>query len=147
MTGFRRESVLAHGGGDDVLVVTRPETLKLISDPLRLRLLELLRGEARTVKELAAALDAPVTKLYYHVNLLLEHGLIRVTDARLVSGSTEKRFGVVASRLSVDRALLGPEAAGDDGLEAWLAVVLDEAKAEIRKSVHAGLVDATHEEP
>jgi DNA-binding transcriptional ArsR family regulator len=147
MHGLRRESALISGGGQDILVVTRPETLKLISDPLRLRLLELLRDESRTVKELAAALDAPVTKLYYHVNLLLEHGLIRVTDTRLVSGITEKRYRVIAARLSVDRALLGPTATGDDGLEAWLSVVLDEAKAEIRKSVRAGLIDVTHQEP
>ena len=147
MTGFRRESVLSHGGGGDVLVVTRPETLKLISDPLRLRLLELLRDQARTVKELATALDAPVTKLYYHVNLLLEHGLIRVADTRLVSGITEKRYRVVAARLSVDRALLGPADGGADGLDAWLAVVLDEAKAEIRKSVRSGLVEVARKEP
>jgi DNA-binding transcriptional ArsR family regulator len=147
MHGLRRESALISGGGQDILVVTRPETLKLISDPLRLRLLELLRDESRTVKELAAALDAPVTKLYYHVNLLLEHGLIRVTDTRLVSGITEKRYRVIAARLSVDRGLLGPTAPGDDRLEAWLSVVLDEAKAEIRKSVQSGLVDVARKEP
>ena len=33
-------------------------------------------------------------RLYYHVNLLEEHGLIRVTDTRLVSGIVERTYGL-----------------------------------------------------
>src|SRR5688572_10061938 len=99
MPGFERQPVIPLGQ-DDVLIVTDLETLKLISDPLRLRMLELLRGEPRTVKELARALGVAPTKLYYHVKLLLERELIRVAETRIVSGITEKRYQVTAARLS-----------------------------------------------
>ena len=58
-----------------------------------------------TVKQIAADLKTPIKKLYYHVNLLEEHGLIRITSTRVVSGIIEKQYRVTAYRLSVERAL------------------------------------------
>jgi DNA-binding transcriptional ArsR family regulator len=132
-------------GRGDVLVVSDLETLRLISDPVRIQLLELMRGTQRTVKELAAELGVPSTRLYYHMNLLEEHGLIRVASTRMVSGIVEKRYAVTAARLSVDRALLAPAVEPATGLETHLAFVLDEAKAEILNAYRAGLIDASHE--
>jgi DNA-binding transcriptional ArsR family regulator len=45
---------------DDILIIDNLETLKVIADPLRLKILELLRGETQTVKQLAAALNTPL---------------------------------------------------------------------------------------
>lgn len=42
-----------------IRVLRDPEVLRLIADPLRLRMLELLRQEPRTVTELASLLDTP----------------------------------------------------------------------------------------
>jgi DNA-binding transcriptional ArsR family regulator len=128
-------------GREDVLVVSDLETLRLVSDPFRVVLLELLRDSPRTVKEMAAELDVPVTRLYYHMKLLDEHGLIRVASTRLVSGIVEKRYEVTASRLSVNRALLSPGEDTESGLETHLAFILDESKTEIRRAFRAGLVD------
>jgi DNA-binding transcriptional ArsR family regulator len=133
-------------GRNDVLVVSDLDVLRLISDPVRIQLLELMRNAPRTVKELSAELNVPPTRLYYHMNLLEEHGLIKVASTRLVSGIVEKRYVVTAARLSVDRSLLSPGDEGATGLETHLAFVLDEAKAEILKSARAGLVDPSHEE-
>ena len=74
MTGVRRETIFPDGD-DDILIVTELATLRVVSDPFRLRLFELLRDRPRTVKDLAAAVEAPITRLYYHVNLLEQHGL------------------------------------------------------------------------
>jgi DNA-binding transcriptional ArsR family regulator len=129
-------------------VLDNPETIRVIADPVRLRLLELLRQQTRTVTELADLLDVPRTRLYYHVRLLEDHGLITVDDTRVVSGITEKRYRVTAYRFSVAKSLLG--ASGDDNspLDVYLSVVLDEAAAEIRRAIDAGLIDldATHED-
>ena len=131
---------------DDILIIDSLETLRVVADPLRLKILELLRAAPHTVKQLAAALHTPLKKLYYHVNLLEEHGLIRVTATRVVSGIIEKRYQVTAYRLSVDRALLSPTAeASDDGLDAFLSMILDHAKSEIKKSVRAGLIELGQE--
>src|SRR5690242_3500259 len=138
MASFRRERIL-HGSGDEILIVTDLETLRIVSEPTRLRVIELLRERTRTVKELAAALAVPQTRLYYHVKLLEEHGVIRVDSTRTVSGIIEKTYAATASRLSLDRAVLSPDAALDDeGVEALLAFVIDGAKAEIRRGVASG---------
>jgi DNA-binding transcriptional ArsR family regulator len=128
----------------EVLVIADAAALRVVANPLRLRVLEFLRGQTGrscSVKEIAAALATPQTKLYYHVNLLAEHGLIRVVETRLVSGIVERRYQVTAYRLSVDRSLLSAPADAGDGLEVWLSVVLDEVRQEIRKAVQAGLID------
>jgi DNA-binding transcriptional ArsR family regulator len=146
MVGLRREPIqedASKPGRDDVLVVSDLEMLRLVSDPFRIQLLELLREAPRTVKELAATLGVPPTRLYYHINLLEEHGLIRVASSRLVSGILEKRYEVTASRLSVDRALLSPGKDAETGLGTHLSFVLDESKAEIARAFRAGLIDAS----
>jgi hypothetical protein len=63
-----------------------------------------------------------------------------------VSGIIEKQYQVTAYRLSVDRALLSPTAeAYDDSLDAFLSMILDHAKSEIKKSVRAGLIELGQE--
>ncbi|HEU5087184.1 MAG TPA: helix-turn-helix domain-containing protein [Roseiflexaceae bacterium] len=127
---------------DEIFLITSVETLKVVADPLRLQLLALLRDRPRPAKQLAAALHVPLKKLYYHLNLLEEHGLIRVVDTRVISGIIEKHYRVTAYRLSVERDLLSPQEPGEaGGLDVFLSLVLDHARAEIRRSVRAGLID------
>jgi DNA-binding transcriptional ArsR family regulator len=131
---------------ENILVIDNLETLKVVADPLRLKILELLRREPQAVKQLAAAIGVPIKKLYYHVNLLEEHRLIRVASTRVVSGIIEKQYQVTAYRLTVDRSLLSPasEAPGDS-LDAFLSMILDHTKSEIAKSVRAGLIQLGEE--
>lgn len=132
----------------EVHVIADVATLQVVADPLRLRLLEQLRREPQTVKQLAAALDVAQTKLYYHIKLLEERELIRVVETRVVQGIIEKQYGVTAYRLSVERTLLSPSApAPDEGLETFLSVVLDHTKSEIQRSVRAGLIDLSGQSP
>jgi hypothetical protein len=131
----------AHPGS--VRIIDDLDTLRLLTQPVRLKIVEALRSAPGplTVKELAAALGTTQTKLYYHVNLLEGADLIRVAATRLVSGIVEKRYAATTYRLSVDRALLSPAASGDDGLEVLLSIILDQVRTEIRRSVAAGLID------
>ena len=126
---------------DEVRVLDDPEVLQLIADPLRLRLLELLRQAPRTVTELAEAMGVARTRLYYHVRLLEGAGLVTVAETHLVAGITEKRYRVTAYRLSVDRALIGGSSDGGDPLDVLLSVILDEVAGEIRRAVASGLID------
>jgi DNA-binding transcriptional ArsR family regulator len=77
------------------MAVTEASRLKALSDPLRLRIGLLLIENACTVKELAAALDVPPTRLYYHVRILEEQGLIEVAERRMVSGIEERRYRAI----------------------------------------------------
>ncbi len=132
----------------EIRVLRDPEVLRLIADPLRLRMLELLRQQPRTVTELATLLDTPRTKLYYHIKLLETHDLVTVVESRLVSGIVEKRYRATAYRLTVDKSLLGTGANDGSPLEVYLSFILDEVAGEIRRAVDTGLVDldATHED-
>lgn len=97
-----------------VLRITDVETLRILADPLRIRILEAFGvhpGHSLTVKTVAAALGEPVTKLYYHVNLLEEHKFLVVVSTHLVSGIVEKRYRAAAETIEVDRGLIGAAAA------------------------------------
>lgn len=78
--------------------VTTVADLKALADPLRLAILDALTGGAHrelrvmSVKELAAELGEPKTKLYRHIKLLEAAGFIRVAATRLVSGIVEQRY-------------------------------------------------------
>lgn len=122
-------------------IVKDLETLKVLSDPLRIQILEHM-GEPHTVKQIGKELGIAPTKLYYHVNMLEEHGLISVTDTRVVSGILEKRYQLSAWRFRLAKELVtlsGAEA--EQGVEAMLSSIFDLTKADIIASIHAGLID------
>jgi len=82
-------------GPIETRVISDPAALKALADPLRLRVLDLVGSEPTrlwTVKDLAAALGQPVTKLYHHVKLLAASDLIVDAETRVVSGIVEHRY-------------------------------------------------------
>ncbi|MDO3683871.1 helix-turn-helix domain-containing protein [Micromonospora sp. C28ISP2-4] len=81
---------------DDLLVVTAPEQLRALADPLRGTLLELLLERAATVNEMARAVDRPKSSVAYHVNQLVDAGLLRVVRTRRVRAIEERFYGRVA---------------------------------------------------
>ena len=78
------------------LAIRDLDALRIMADPLRARLVDILRQRAATAKDMAALLETSPKSLYYHLGLLERHGLIRVVETRLVSGITEKRYRATA---------------------------------------------------
>src|SRR5215475_8348684 len=77
--------------------VASVDMLRALADPTRLAILSALMERqdelpVMSVKELAARLGEPQTKLYRHVRQLEAAGLIRVASTRLVSGIVEQRY-------------------------------------------------------
>jgi DNA-binding transcriptional ArsR family regulator len=107
----------------DVHVIDDLATLRLLSDPLRLRLIEELGVRPTTVKVLAKTMGMKPNRLYYHVNLLEEHGLVRVTDTRIVSGIVERTYGLVARHFAVSNELSMPPELKRDVVDTLLRVV------------------------
>lgn len=104
----------------EVLVISDLGVLRVLSDGLRLQLIEAFgrtRGVPRSVKEVAREIGQSATKLYYHVNLLEENGLLVVAESRLVSGILEKKYIPAARQYTVDKELLrtAEGAAGSEG--------------------------------
>jgi len=134
----------------EVFVITDLETLGVVADPLRLRILELLRGDPQTVKHLHEVLHIGISKLYYHVRLLEQHRLIAVRKTQMVNGILEKHYQATAYKLSVDHALFSssPATAPDTtGLDVFLSAVLDETRKDIQHSVQEGLIDLAEDAP
>jgi DNA-binding transcriptional ArsR family regulator len=109
-----------------VRTVNDVEVLKAMADPTRLAILAALMKPGRdlpvmSVKELAAELGEPQTKLYRHVRQLEAAGLIRVAGTRLVSGILEQRYQACQRDLTLDRGFLGENA---DESELFVQAVL-----------------------
>lgn len=134
----------------DVFMINDLETLNVVADPLRVRILDLLRGEPQTVKRLNEILGIGVSKLYYHVRLLEQHGLIRVYETRVVNGILEKHYQATAYKLSVDHALFSSSPttpSATTGLEVFLSAVLDDTRKDIQQSVREGLIELAPDAP
>lgn len=117
------------------------ETLKVLADPLRLRIRELM-NKPTTVKQVAAKLGLPATKLYYHINLLEKHSLIVLVDTRVVSGIIEKHYQVAAHSVRVAKHLLSPSTdPANEGLNLTIGSFFESARNELIESVKEGIVE------
>jgi DNA-binding transcriptional ArsR family regulator len=90
----------------DVLTIERPEQLKALGHPLRLRVLEVLGGrpaEQLTNRELAARLGVDPGHLHFHVRMLLKAGLVALASERR---GREKPYRAVAHSIRVAPELL-----------------------------------------
>jgi DNA-binding transcriptional ArsR family regulator len=86
---------------DEMLVVTAPNQLRALADRLRATLLELVLERAATVTELAQAVERPKSTIAYHVNILVDAGLLRVVRTRRVRAIDERYYGRVARTLYI----------------------------------------------
>jgi len=117
---------------EDRFVITRLEQLKAMADPLRVRIVEAVTHRDLTVAELAKKVGQPVGRLYHHVDLLLEAGLIVVTRRIKKRGTEERRFRAVARDIVVDDRIfaVSPPSDQDPG-----------ALVEVSRAFFAGLGD------
>ena len=121
------------------------ETLKVLADPLRLSIVELL-NKPGNVKRVAEEIGKPPTKLYYHFNLLEKHHLIKMVDTRIVSGIVEKHYQATARSFRIKRNLLSPGSASfDEGLDVTLAGIFGDARNDLREALVAGVVNTDDE--
>ncbi|MDR2988574.1 MAG: helix-turn-helix domain-containing protein [Nocardiopsaceae bacterium] len=114
----------------DAQETSHVDVLKVLADPLRLNILYALtrrRGPdlpAKTVKELAAELGEPQTKLYRHIKHLEGAGLIRSVSSRVVSGIVEHRYQMTSADMTLGDELTDSEKAGPEA-EALAAAALE----------------------
>ncbi len=132
----------------DELRIEDLDTLKLIFDPHRMRVLESFAAEPRSVKQVAEELASTPHRLYYHVNLLEEHGLLIVAETHIVSGIVEKLYQVAARQFIVAPALISfGSQTGEEGLNILLSSILDETRRDITRSARGGEIDLVTKSP
>ena len=91
------------------------DQLRLLADPLKLKLIQAFAEQPRTTRDVAEELGENLTRLYRHVDALLDAGLIEITREQKKRGTVERTFVAVARRFEVDRALLSET---DDHMDA-----------------------------
>jgi DNA-binding transcriptional ArsR family regulator len=120
----------------DVFVIDDLDTLKALSEPTRVAIIELLT-EPRSVTQLAAALAVPRTRLYHHIELLQSKRLIKQVEERRVGALTERVYALTANVYRPSASLLsrGDE---DSRLDAVTTLVFDTTKSDLRRAIAAG---------
>lgn len=113
------------------IVITNAETVRMMSDPMRIRIVGAL-NEPHTVKELATLFDVPVTRLYYHINLMEEHGMIQVVDTQIISGLIEKRYQAIARTFGIDGHLFNSDPKIHRRVDEIVGALFDNVRRQLR---------------
>ncbi len=121
------------------------DTLRIIADPLRNQILELLIEQPQTVGEAAIKLGLSASKLYYHINLLEKHGLILVIETHQVGNLLEKVYRAATDRFEVDEALLNFRTeTGQESVYAMMLATLDTTRDDLLRSLQARAFELEH---
>jgi DNA-binding Lrp family transcriptional regulator len=129
---------------EEMRVISDLETLRVLSDALRLQIVETTVDEARTVKQIAKMLGTSTTKLYYHVNQLEEADILKVVATRIVSGVIEKQYRATAKAFTVNKSLLSLlKEAGDDTYEELISKIFDASRQDVVRALNSGLINLT----
>lgn len=110
------------------------EQVKAMANPIRLRILELLRDKPMTTKQVATSLGEKPTKLYHHVDLLQETGLIDLVETRQNRNLIEKYYRAVAAEFIVDRRVLELSKGTDAATEEYESLFLSQLESTLIES-------------
>lgn len=129
---------------DVVMEIEDIEVFEVLNNRFRHQILRQL-VTPQPVKTLATRLDVPVTRLYYHVNLLLGAGLVRVVEERKAGAILEKVFQTTAMSFQPGARLLQSERPPDELARIAVAIVLDparlDAEAHLSRQFEVGAMD------
>jgi DNA-binding transcriptional ArsR family regulator len=114
------------------------ETLRVLAEPLRTQIYEILLSEPGNVRQVAERLGLAPSRMYYHFNLLEKYGLLRIVETRMVSNIQEKLYRSVAYELEVAPGLLDFKTEqGKQSIEEVLVSTLDTTREDLSRSLHA----------
>jgi DNA-binding transcriptional ArsR family regulator len=114
-----------------------------MTHPVRGVILRRLK-QPRTVAELADLLDVPITRLYHHVNRLVDAGLVHVVATRQVAAVTERRYQTVADSFGISADLL--RSTDKRELSVALGSLFDVAKLDFQRFVESDAFTTTEDD-
>ncbi len=119
-----------------IFMIEDLETLKVITDPLRLQILGLLDPKPQTINQIAQKLGSSPSRLYYHFNLLESSGLIQVVETKTRNNIIEKIYWVTADDIDIEKDLLNfTSKNGQENITKVIASSLDATRADIMRSL------------
>lgn len=114
------------------------ETLKVFADPFRNQILEILAAKPMTVNQIADKLGVSPSKLYYHINLLEKHELIRVVDTSIKANLIERQYWISAYECNLSDKLCNfstPE--GQQSVITSMVTPIETTREDILRSLEA----------
>ncbi len=117
----------------DLFIIDTLEKLKVISDPLRTKILMNLVKQEYTGQQLAEILAIPKTKIYFHLKELEKHGIVRIVREEEKNGIMQKFYKAVARRFIPSDDLLPSHELIETSRQVFLETVLT-TRQEIEKA-------------
>ena len=123
------------------------ETLKVMADPLRIQIIEILGEEPQTVKFVADKLGMTSNRLYYHFNMLESAGLIKVVRTQTINNIIEKYYWTTAKEIMVDQDIVNTNSdiVAED-INRMIVAALEATKEDIIRSLRALDFNSSQEE-
>ena len=121
-----------------VFLVDNLETLKVLTDPIRIEILHILDPEPQTINQVAEKLGLSNSRLYYHFRILEEHGLISVVHTRMVDNIVEKFYWSTAADFDIDKTLLDfSSESGKENIERLVSSTVETTRMDMLRSLQA----------
>ncbi|MEM7335147.1 MAG: winged helix-turn-helix domain-containing protein [Chloroflexota bacterium] len=123
---------------EETFLIEDIETLRVVADPTRIQIMEVLTIQAYTVKQVADKLGLAASKLYYHMNTLQKHGLVTLVGTKMVANLQEKYYRASANQFQVAEPLLKLVPDGVlDPITSIIVSTLDTTKEDVLRSLQA----------
>ena len=122
----------------DTFIIRDMETLRVVADAMRSQIMELLVQTPQTVRQVAEKLGDSPNKLYYHFNLLEKHGLIEVSETRMVTNMMEKVYKASARHIDCEPSLVTfSTEEGKTAVKTYITPIIDTTREDLLRSLQA----------
>jgi DNA-binding transcriptional ArsR family regulator len=111
----------------EVLIITSPKTVKVLSEPTRFQILKLLRDRPMSINELSEILRKDRTTIYRHIKALEAEGLVEEIDAH----GNERIYARTARMFLIK---VGPDESIEEFRQAYLQVEAEKLVQILEKS-------------
>jgi len=124
-------------------VIQSLEELRIISNSLRLQILDVLIAAPHTVTQVGEQLGIQSKKLYYHIGELERVGLVRLVHTEVQSGIQLKYYRAIASYYYLTASMLHTDRSikNADAGEEFLGFLLESSSAVLRRSIADGTIE------
>jgi predicted transcriptional regulator len=135
---IKEKVAMGHNKREGVFTINDLETLKVVADPVRNQIMEVLEKKPQNVKEVAEKLGLAPSKLYYHFNMLEKVGLIKVMETRQIANLIEKYYQTTSSFIDIDPNLLNfSTTEGKENLYTMVTSTIDTTREDLLRSLQA----------
>ena len=86
----------------DIIRIDNIKLLKVISDPTRKKIIDVLYDIPLTASEIAEKISYPKDKIYYHIKKLQSNGILIIAMSEKVKGITQNKFINAGKKFEID---------------------------------------------